>query len=201
MLDTDASALAISGILHQWQGPPGERRLRPIVYGSKKLTTTQAKYGAPKLEMYATYYFIVKNHSYLCPRKFTLRVDNQALSWLKTYSTDQALIGRWIMTLERYHFRVEHRPRTQHRNLDGLSKRTNEYRCREKQLAQQPTAGESWNFLSADEFDKLPVAPWFDLQGRVIPNHPDLPAHLQNLEPKSPSPVLRLLGRTHRATR
>ena len=142
VLDTDASAVAISGILHQWQGPPGERRLRLIVYGSKKLTTTQAKYGAPKLEMFAAYYFIVKNHCYLCPRKFTLRVDNQALSWLKTYSTDQALIGRWIMTLEKYHFRVEHRPRTQHRNADGLSKRTNEYRCREKQLAQQPAEGE-----------------------------------------------------------
>ena len=77
VLDTDASAVAISGILHQWQGPPGERRLRPIVYGSKKLTTTQAKYGAPKLEMFAAYYFIVKNHSYLCPRKFTLRVGGQ----------------------------------------------------------------------------------------------------------------------------
>ena len=47
VLDTDASAVAISGILHQWQGPPGERRLRPIVYGSKKLNATQAKYGAP----------------------------------------------------------------------------------------------------------------------------------------------------------
>ena len=90
VLDTDASSVAISGILHQWQGPPGQRRRRPIVYGSKKLTTTQAKYGAPKLEMYAAYYFIVRNHSYLCSRKFTLRVDNQALSWLKTYSIDQA---------------------------------------------------------------------------------------------------------------
>ena len=152
VLDTDASAVAISGILHQWQGAPGERRLRPIIYGSKKLTTTQAKYGAPKLEMFAAYYFILKNHSYLCPRKFTLRVDNQALSWLKTYSTDQALIGRWIMTLDKYHFRVEHRPRTQHRNADGLSKRTNDYRCREKQLAQLPAAGERWKFLSAEEF-------------------------------------------------
>ena len=96
---------------------------------------------------------------------------------------------------------MEHRPRTQHRKADGLSKRTNEYQCRKKQLAQQPAAGERWNFLSADEFDKLPVAPWFDLQGRLIPNHPDLPAHLQNLEPKAPSPVLRVLRRSQRATR
>ena len=201
VLDTDASAVAISGILHQWQGAPGERRLRPIIYGSKKLTTTQAKYGAPKLEMFAAYYFILKNHSYLCPRKFTLRVDNQALSWLKTYSTDQALIGRWIMTLDKYHFRVEHRPRTQHRNADGLSKRTNDYRCREKQLAQLPATGERWNFLSAEEFDNLPVAPWFDLQGRIIPNHPDLPAHLQNLEPKAPDQALRVLRRAQRANK
>ena len=58
VLDTDASGVAISGILHQWQGPPESRKLRPIVFGSKKLTSTQAKYGAPKLEMYAAYYFI-----------------------------------------------------------------------------------------------------------------------------------------------
>ena len=201
VLDTDAGAVAISGILHQWQGAPGERRLRPIIYGSKKLTTTQAKYWAPKLEMFAAYYFIVKNHSYLCPRKFTLRVDNQALSWLKTYSTDQALIGRWIMTLDKYHFRVQHRPRTQHRNADGLSKRTNDYRCREKQLAQLPAAVERWNFLSAEEFDNLPVAPWFDLQGRVIPNHPDLPTHLQNLEPKANNQALRVLRRAQQANK
>ena len=56
-------------------------------------------------------------------------------------------------------------------------------------------------FLSADEFDKLPVAPWFDLQGRVIPNHPELPAHLQNLEPKAPNQLLRMLRRTKRASR
>ena len=58
VLDTDARAAAISGIFHQWQGSPGGRRLRSIVYGSKKLTATQAKYGAPKLEMYAAYHWL-----------------------------------------------------------------------------------------------------------------------------------------------
>ena len=198
VLDTDASAVAISGILHQWQGPPGEKRLRPIVYGSKKLNATQAKYGAPKLEMYAAYYFILMNHSYLCSRKFIFRVDNQALSWLKTYSTDQALIGRWIMALEKYHFKVEHRPRTQHRNADGLSKRTNDYRWREKQLEKLPAVTDKWNFLSQEEFDQLPVAPWFDLHGRVIPNHPQLPAHLRNTKPDPTNAVCRVARRRKR---
>ena len=195
VLDTDASAVAISGILHQWQIPPMEWRLRPIVYLSKKLNATQAKYGAPKLEMYAAYYFILKHHSYLCARKFILRVDNQALSWLKTYSTDQALIGRWIMALEKYHFKVEHRPRTQHRNADGLSKRTNDYHWREKQLEKLPPVADKWNFLSQEEFDQLPVAPWFDLHGRVIPNHPQFPAHLRNTTPDNKYAICRVAQR------
>ena len=149
--------------------------------------------------MYAAYYFIVKNHSYLCPRKFTLRVDNQALSWLKTYSTVQAMLGRWIMTLDKYHFRVEQRPRTQHRNADGLSKRTKEHRWRERQLAQLPPSGERWNLLSAKEFDQLPTAPWFDVQGRVISNHPALPDHLQNLESEAPNMLRCVLRQRQRA--
>ena len=78
VLDTDASAVAIAGILHQEQEWEGKTVLRPIHFGSKTLSQTQMKYGAPKLEMFAAYFFIDKFHSYLAPRKFTLRVDNQA---------------------------------------------------------------------------------------------------------------------------
>ena len=130
-----------------------------------------------------------------------MRVDNQALSWQKTYFTDQALIGRWIMALEKYHFRVEHRPRTQHRNADGLSKRTNDSRLRERQLKKLPPVAERWNFLSQDEYERLPTAPWFDMQGRVIPNHPELPTHLKNLQPNPPDLIQRVIRRTKRAKR
>ena len=68
------------------------------------------KSGAPKLEMLAAYFFVDKFHSYLVPRKFILRVDNQAVSWLKTYSMDMAMIGCWISRLDQYHFEVVHRP-------------------------------------------------------------------------------------------
>ena len=61
-------------------------------------------------------------------------VDNQALSWLKTYSMDQAMIGRWIARRDQYLFKTIHRPRTQHRNVDGLSKRTYDYINREQSL-------------------------------------------------------------------
>ena len=69
------------------------------------------------------------------------------------------------------------------------------------QLAQLPPSGERWNFLSADEFDQLPTAPWFDIQGKVISNHPDLPDHLRNLEPEAPNLVRPILRRKQRASK
>ena len=96
------------------------------------------KYGAPKLEIFAAYFFTDKFHSYLDPRKFFLRVDNQTLSWLKTYSIDMAMIGRWISRLDQYHFEVVHRPLTEHKNADGLSKRIIDYVKGEKLLDAAP---------------------------------------------------------------
>ena len=174
-LDTDASTFAIAGILHQEQEYNGKTILSPIVYSSKSLTRTQLKYGALKLEMYAVVYFVEKFHSYLAGRKFTLRVDNHAFSWLKTYSMDQAMIGRWIARLDQYHFKTIHRPRTQHRNVDGLSKRTNDYVHREQILEKLPEVSEGFNFMSQEDYDNLPTVPYFDKHSRLIPDYPEFP--------------------------
>ena len=100
VLDTDASVVAISGILHQEQEWNGKAVLRPIAYGSKVLSDTEMKYGAPKAEMFAVVTFVEKYRAYLGSEPFKLRVDNRALSWLKTYSMDQSYIGRWIVRLD-----------------------------------------------------------------------------------------------------
>ena len=94
VLDTDASVVAISGILHQEQEWNGKTVLRPIAYGSKVLSDTEMKYGAPKAEMFEVVTFVEKYRAYLGSEPFKLRVDNRALSWLKTYSMDQSYIGR-----------------------------------------------------------------------------------------------------------
>ena len=84
VLDTDASVVAISGILHQEQEWNGGTVLRPIAYGSKVLSDTEMKYGAPKAEMFAVVTFVEKYRAYLGTALFKLLVDNRALSWLKT---------------------------------------------------------------------------------------------------------------------
>ena len=96
------------------------------------------------------------------------------------------------MALKKYHFKVQHRPRTQHRNAEGLSKRTKDYQGREKSLEKVSPVANKWKFLSQEEFDKLPVETWFDLHGRVIPNHPQLPAHLRNTKPDPNNAVCRV---------
>ena len=58
VLDTDASVVAISGILHQEQEWNGRTVLRPIAYGSKVFSDTEMKYGAPKAEMFAVITFV-----------------------------------------------------------------------------------------------------------------------------------------------
>ena len=60
VLDTDASVVAISGILHQEQEWNGRTVLRPIAYGSNVLSDTEMKYGAPKAEMFAVITFVKK---------------------------------------------------------------------------------------------------------------------------------------------
>ncbi len=93
ILDTDASDVAMSGILHQEQEVDGKLKIRPIAYGSKMLNSTERRYGAAKAEMVAAVKFVDKYRSHLEGREFVLRVDNMALKWLiKTYSMSSVLV-------------------------------------------------------------------------------------------------------------
>ena len=174
VLDTDASVVAISGILHQEQEWNGRTVLRPIAYGSKVLSDTEMKYGAPKAEMSAVITFVEKYRAYLGSASFKLRVDNRALAWLKTYSMDQSYIGRWIMRLDGYHMIIEHRTRDKHQNADSLSKQTEFYERLEEKQDNQAEIKDVFSFLDRETYDKLPLTRWLDKSGHPIPGHHEL---------------------------
>ena len=137
----------ISGVLHQEQEWNGKTVLRPIAYGSKVLSDTEKKYGAPKAEMFAVVTFVEKYRAYLGSEPFKLRVDNRALNWLKTYSMDHSYLGRWIVRLDGYNIIIEHRTRDKHQNADSLSKKTEFYERMEQREANRPEkkrASPSW---------------------------------------------------------
>ena len=144
----DASVVAISGILHQEQEWNGRSALRPIAYGSKVLSDTENKYGAPKAEIFAVVTFVEKYRAYLGSAPFKLRVDNRALSWLKTYSMDQSYIGRWIVRLDDYHLITERKMREKRQNADSLSGKTEFYERLEQKQANRAEIKEGLSFLN-----------------------------------------------------
>ena len=197
VLDTDASVVAISGILHQEQEWNGKTVLRSIAYGSKVLSDTEMKYGAPKADMFAVVTFVEKYRAYLGSEPFKLRVDNRALSWLKTYSMDQSYIGRWIFRLDRYKMIIEHRTRDKHQNTDSLSKKTEFYERQEQREADRPEIKDGFSFMDKETYDSLPLTRWLDKSGKPIEDHTELPKEspdgkevVQSLVEKIPDDIL-----------
>ena len=174
-LDTDASVVAISGILHQEQEWNGKTVLRPIAYGSKVLSDTEMKYGAPKAEMFAVVTFVEKYRANLGSEPFKLRVDYGALSWLKTYSIDQSYIRRWIVRLDEYNMIIERRTRYKHQNANSLSQKTEFYERQEQREAKRPEIKEGFSFMNKETYDSLPLTRWLDKSGKPIEDHPELP--------------------------
>ena len=149
--------------------------MRPIAYGSKVLSDTEMKYGAPKAEMFAVVTFVEKYRAYLGSEPFKLRVDHRALSYLKTYSMDQSYIGRWIVRLDGYNMIIEHRTRGKHQNADSLSKKTEFYERQEQREADRPEIKDAFSFMDKKTYDSLPLTRWLDKSGRPIEDHPELP--------------------------
>ena len=183
--------------LHFEQEWNGRTVLRPIAYGSKVLSDTEMKYGAPKAEMFAVVTFVEKYRAYLGSAPFKLRVDNRALSWLKTYSMDQSYIGRWIVRLDGYHMIIEHRMRDKHQNADSLSKKTEFYERLEQKQANQAEIKEGFSFLDKETYEALPLTRWLDKSGHPIPGHPELTvekaAEIKILSNEDPVPLDLLL--------
>ena len=106
---------------------------------------------------------------------FKLRVDNSALSWLKTYSMDQSYIGKWIVRLDGYNLIIDHRTRDKHRNADSLSKRTEFYERQEQREADSPEIKDDFSFMDKETYDSLSLARWLNKSGKPMEDHPELP--------------------------
>ena len=120
ILDTDWSAEneAIGAVLSQVQD--GHETV--ISYDSHKLNKAQRNYSSSKGEMFAVLFFIKKFKVFLAHRPFVLRVDNQALKWIRTQDPPSSMVARWLSTLADYDFKVEFRPSKRHANADALSR-------------------------------------------------------------------------------
>jgi len=73
-------------------------------------------------ECYALIWGIMHFRQYLHCTHFTLRPDHKPLEWLATVSDANGRRGRWINLLQDFSFKILHRPRMKHTNVDALSR-------------------------------------------------------------------------------
>jgi hypothetical protein len=72
-------------------------------------------------ECYALIWGIMHFRQYLHRTHFILRTDHKPLEWLATVSNANGRRGRWIDLLQDFNFKILHRPRMKHTNVDALN--------------------------------------------------------------------------------
>ncbi len=123
VLDTDASAYAIGGVLSQMQ--PNEQGVdeeRVIAYGSKTLQEREQRYCTRRRELLAIVHFVKHYRPYLYGRKVLIRTDHASLRYIKTLKDPNDQFARWIERLEEIDYTIEIRQGIKHTNADSLSR-------------------------------------------------------------------------------
>jgi transposase InsO family protein len=118
ILTTDASSLAVAGILSQsWED--GEH---PVAYASKQLHGAQKAYSATELECLAVVQMVRKFRVYLLGKHFILQTDHKPLRWLLALKEPTPRLARWVMELSEFSFEIQHIPGRELAHADSLSR-------------------------------------------------------------------------------
>ena len=118
ILDTDASATGVGGVLQQVQD--GEEKV--LAYGSKKLNRQQRNYWVTWRELLAIVVFLREFRNYLLSQEFLLRTDHSSLTWLLWFKEPQGQLARWLEDIYQFKYKILHREGRKHTNADALSR-------------------------------------------------------------------------------
>jgi len=118
ILTTDASKVAVAAILSQVQNGLE----RSVAYASRQLNKPEQAYSASEAELLALMWAAKHFRCYLYDKRFTVRTDHAALTYLKTFSDTNAKLMRWSLRLSEIDFIVEHRAGTIIPHVDALSR-------------------------------------------------------------------------------
>ena len=127
VLDTDASAFAIGGVLSQMQkitDPDGhtEEVEKVIAYASRTLEGREQRYCTRRRELLAIVAFVKHFRAYLYGRECLIRTDHASLKYIKSLRDPDDQFARWIERLEETYYTIEVRKGVDHANADALSR-------------------------------------------------------------------------------
>ena len=119
VLHVDASFDGLGAVLNQ-EYPNG---LRPVAFASRKLSASERNYPVHQLEFLALKWAVVdKFHDYLYGLRFTVRTDNNPLTYVLTSAKLNACGHRWLAALSVYDFSIQYRPGRENVDADLLSR-------------------------------------------------------------------------------
>ena len=121
MIDTDASETALGAVLSLIID--GEER--PIAFESRVLSKTGVNYATTKREALGIVKAMQWFRSYIYGSQYIVRTDHASLQWLFRKNAD-GMTFRMIQKMQKYNYRIIHRPAEKHCDADGLSRRPNE---------------------------------------------------------------------------
>lgn len=109
ILTTDASGVGIGAILSQHpQDDPSMERV--VAYASRTLRGPEKRYATTHAEALAVVWGVHKFRYYLAGRRFTIRTDHNALTFIFNNPNPSAKVQRWAAALFDYDFTVQYRP-------------------------------------------------------------------------------------------
>lgn len=119
ILHVDASLDGLGAVLNQ-EYPQG---LRPVAFASRKLSPAERNYPVHQLEFLALKWAVVDNfYDYLYGARFTVRTDNNPLTYVLTTAKLNATGHRWLAALTTYDFNIQYKPGRDNVDADWLSR-------------------------------------------------------------------------------
>ncbi|KAI5616885.1 hypothetical protein C0J50_23556 [Silurus asotus] len=135
VLHVDTSLRGLGAVLYQEYS----EGLRPVAFASRKLKTSERNYPIHQLEFLALKWAVVdKFHDYLYGVRFTVRTDNNPLTYVLSTAKLSAVGHRWLSALSTYDFDVQYRPGRHNIDADLLSRNMPEENSEEWETIPQP---------------------------------------------------------------
>ena len=120
LLETVASSCSLGAVLSQKQD---DDKYYPVAYASWELKGGEKKYHSSKLEFLALKWAVTDQFKeYLQYRLFTVRTDNNPLTYVMTTPNLDAIGHRWVAAMARYNMTIKYLKGTDNKVADLMSR-------------------------------------------------------------------------------